>query len=238
VTKRAPNELPRWLGFLRPFGRIRSSALRSLAIGASGATLAGLTKVALGWWTLFPHAGPEVGGALYRWIESLAHLWWALLMVVQECWPGTFAGKPGIAASFARVALVTASFLVLQVPGQWLSWRLERRAFEDFTERSAALIDAIRAFEAREGEPPGSLDDLVPHDLQEVPTTGMRAYTDLDYVTGARAQEIAKSPWFLEVEVSGLPIFTDYLVYYPSGDYDPCWHGQPFTLREWAHARF
>ncbi len=60
-------------------------------------------------------------------------------------------------------------------------WIMRKPRFEEAARTGMVVIEAIERFQADHGQPPGSLDELVPDYLPEKPHTGMRDYPEYTY---------------------------------------------------------
>lgn len=81
-------------------------------------------------------------------------------------------------------------------------------------ERAKPLVAAIHSYERATGEPPVSLDALVPRYLAAVPSTGLNASPDFDYTFDRES----KRSWRLVVK---MPEFGfKHMRYDPSGKYE------------------
>jgi hypothetical protein len=92
--------------------------------------------------------------------------------------------------------------------------------FQQFASRSQGLVDAIHAYEATYGRAPSALADLVPTQLQQIPSTGMGAFPAFEYSDGRQPNDAAR--WRLMVPVGATVFDWEYLEYrpehaYPSG---------------------
>jgi hypothetical protein len=123
-----------------------------------------------------------------------------------------FVGLRGTSPEKPLGALVLIPILLLPVPLMlfvWpkVAWLTRRAAFEDMTHRAQPLIAAIEGFAADHGGPPPDLAALVPAYLDQLPTTGLRAYPEFGYWTSAEG-------WGFEIDCSrGLGNFDRF--YYP-----------------------
>jgi hypothetical protein len=119
---------------------------------------------------------------------------------------------------------------------QWFSWKLRMAAFNELTKRSEPLVQAIKTYETKYGNPPVSLENLVPEFFSNIPQTGMGAYPEYEYIVGDKAQKFAKTSWCLVVETPSGAGNWDIFMYFPSQDYPE--HGYGGYLEkvgDWAY---
>ena len=101
--------------------------------------------------------------------------------------------------------------------------------------RSQPLIEAIDRFEREHGEPPASLEALVPAYLSSVPGTGMAAYPAYRYRVGQRAERFGDNAWALEVFTPSGILNFDSFVYYPNQNYQNSCMGWVERVGDWAY---
>ncbi len=107
-----------------------------------------------------------------------------------------------------------------------------QEAFHALGERLTPLVEAIEAYHVDHHKYPGTLDDLVPLYLPELPTTGMGNYKDYRYIIGPPSPFYAGNPWVIEVP-AGYGMGFDMFYYYPLQNYP---RDQPFErLGRWAY---
>jgi hypothetical protein len=87
------------------------------------------------------------------------------------------------------------------------------------------LVRAIEGYQRAHGVPPRRLEDLVPHQLTAVPSTGMGGYPLWRYYTRAEAHLFEGNEWVLEVNTGGPGINFDVLLYFPNGAYPATGYG-------------
>lgn len=105
------------------------------------------------------------------------------------------------------------------VPGFMVGSSFRAWAFESFSQRSMAVVDAIERYQAATGSPPASLSGLVPDYLPAVPKTGMAAYPAYEYEAMSGPCSI-ENKWHLWVEVREF-IDMNRMLYCPQQDYGP-----------------
>lgn len=110
------------------------------------------------------------------------------------------------------LAIVTAGVMV---PSAYLGMvvhsYLQRIAFGALSERSAALVEAIKLYERDAGAAPDVLADLVPRYLAKIPRTGMSAFPEYHYTAMPCS---AGSAWSI-----GIFVGFDMFFYCPEQDY-------------------
>jgi hypothetical protein len=144
----------------------------------------------------------------------------------------------------AAVAIVLLAASVAEV--LWFSevnWWFRRRAVERAIIRARPVVEAIRQYEREHKGAPASLYVLVPKYLLEVPTTGMGAFPNFEYVLERWRRQTAPAgtpmpivdPWYLRVSMP-LAMSWDELLYYPSQRYPGRDKGVTVSrVGEWAY---
>jgi hypothetical protein len=136
-----------------------------------------------------------------------------LLGLLAATWRGTRA----LALPAISVGLIP---LLLLYPTLSVAAFARKSAFARLAERSMVLVLAIRTYEKRHGVPPPSLAALVPDELPQVPTTGIRAYTEYRYTrSDASALSLRRPRWELSIPCSTGGTNADEFVYWPDEDY-------------------
>ena len=77
---------------------------------------------------------------------------------------------------------------------------LRTEAMASLAKRSAPLVQALHAYEQKQGHPPKALQELVPGYLAAVLHTGLAAYTNYSLLTGDEATAYEGNPWVRGVE--------------------------------------
>jgi hypothetical protein len=121
----------------------------------------------------------------------------------------------------AVVAVIGVLFYLLSIPiSMRLGYKLKMNELREQTGRSQPLIEAIQAYEERNGAPPPSLEALVPEFLADIPGTGMGLSPEYGYIVGGKAVKLYhNNPWVLQVIVPGFGIDSEVLLYYPNQNY-------------------
>jgi hypothetical protein len=126
-------------------------------------------------------------------------------------------------------------FCVVIIGAARIGGRLRIKAFGALAQRSMVLVDAIRAYERKYGRPPGDLHELIPEFLAAVPTTGMHAYPQYEYLVPADGER-SGNPWVLSVSTPSGFLNFDRFVYYPLQNYPQDVDGNPLErVSEWAY---
>lgn len=117
-----------------------------------------------------------------------------------------------------------------------LADKLRMAAFYKLAERSEPLVRAIKNYKLKYGEPPGSLENLVPEFFPKIPKTGMGAYPEYEYMVGNKAQDFAKNDWCLVVDTPSGGLNWDIFIYLPNQDYPKYGYGGCLEkVRDWAY---
>ena len=128
-------------------------------------------------------------------------------------------------------------FSVVVVASMRIGVHIRMNAFASLAERSAPLIAAIKAYEQKHGQPPASLDVLVPEYLPAIPNTGMGAYPEYRYMVVADGDQQDGNPWVIIVHTPTGIIDFDEFFYYPLQNYpSQRWGGNGVErVRDWAY---
>lgn len=143
-----------------------------------------------------------------------------------------FQREPRVAVALCGSGLL---FGVTFVSSARVASTIRCEAFAALAERSAPLVTAIKTFESAKGRPPTSLDELVPAFLPHVPTTGLGAYPEYQYIVG-EAERYDGNPWVLTVSTPSAVLDFDEYFYYPLQNY-PARHpaGALERIGDWAY---
>ena len=122
-------------------------------------------------------------------------------------------------AHAGRSALVGGIILVLAVPATYAAGRLRIAGFELAAKRAAPVVEAVRRYQAEHGRAPGSISDLQPKYLEQIPS-GIPPLKILD----ARAADsyCEGNAWILKALVSGGLLNWDEFLYFEAQNYDSC----------------
>lgn len=124
-----------------------------------------------------------------------------------------------------RVLGILAVIVVGGFLGVSIGRQLRMRAFESLAARSHTHVKAIQRYEHEQGAPPSSLEDLTPHWLDAVPTTGMGGYPDYEYFIRKDSARFEGNPWVLRVEAFGPGMKWDTFLYFPNQNYPKFGYG-------------
>jgi hypothetical protein len=139
--------------------------------------------------------------------------------------------REALLALVCSLACLT-SFTVGSVAGA----HIRRAAFVALAERSRPLVDAVTKYEREHGQPPESLDSLVPRYLPQVPSTGMGAYPKFEYVSGDQAKRFQTNPWAIYVFTPSGGINFDQFLYLPRQNYPEKGYGGSLErIGDWAY---
>jgi hypothetical protein len=92
------------------------------------------------------------------------------------------ARMPGLPALLA-LAMVASGivYLVLPAGDSAKAWEQRRILFQEAAMRAEPLIGAITTYTSTSGNPPDSLEDIVPQYMEQQPDTGLSACSDFEY---------------------------------------------------------
>ena len=96
---------------------------------------------------------------------------------------------------------------------------IRNTAFHELAQRSQSLVEAIQSYEQTHGNPPDSLQQLVPEFLSEIPKTGMGGSPDYHYLSGKDATRLGGNPWAIFVKTPRGPLDCDSFIYLPLQNY-------------------
>jgi hypothetical protein len=140
-------------------------------------------------------------------------------------------------------ALRMAGLCLLGLPYGLTAGMLRQCAWNQAHDRlavqAAPLIEAIEAYEADHGHPPREwLTGLIPAYLDELPSTGMRAFSRWDYHTFAPATDWARPmpKWELSVDCPAYLVGMEHFFYWPTRNYERSVFARDVRVRSgWAH---
>lgn len=135
-----------------------------------------------------------------------------------------------------RSLIAAAVFAVATVVGLRFGGPIRMAAFHSLAERSAPLVQAIRAYESRHGTPPPDLAALVPAFLPSIPSTGIAVHPRYEYHVGKKATRYDGNPWVLEVFTPSGGINFDTFMYFPLQNYPKTGYGGWLErISDWAY---
>lgn len=133
-----------------------------------------------------------------------------------------------------QVLISSLIFAVVFIVSVNIGGRVRMNGFHALAQRSIPLVEAIKAYEQKHGNPPPTLNDIVPDFLPSIPETGMGSYPQYRYYVGKK-DRYHGNPWILEVFTPSALINFDVFVYAPKQNYDS-WCGDPFErVGDWAY---
>lgn len=117
-----------------------------------------------------------------------------------------------------RNASLSAVFLCCLPLGVVLGESVRHANLTRVAERSQPLAAAITAYEAKHGQPPQSLDELVPEYIDAIPSTGVGTFPNYHYHTD-REGKFNGNNWMLMAGQPGIVMGFDDFHYYPRQNY-------------------
>jgi hypothetical protein len=153
---------------------------------------------------------------------------------------------PGLALTFCflrsrpgaiELVLFAVLYFACCLTGIRLSHQTRMIGMRDFTIRAKPLVAAIHQYERDHHTPPESLRDLVPEYLPAIPTTGMGAYPEFQYLTGANCRHwYLDNPWMLSVSTSIGFMNWDRILFFPRQNYpERGFSGTLERVDDWAY---
>ncbi|MBL7645468.1 MAG: hypothetical protein JNK74_04680 [Candidatus Hydrogenedentes bacterium] len=135
-----------------------------------------------------------------------------------------------------RLLLGSAIYFATLFGSGWAGATIRMASFSSLAERSMPLVEAVKAFEAKEGRLPERLEELVPAYISAIPGTGLAAFPRIEYSTGKEAAYWLGNPWVLDVRANrGLGSF-DRFLYFPLQNYPEEFEGNGFErLGAWGY---
>jgi hypothetical protein len=186
-----------------------------------------------------------------RWLVLLAVPLFAGAVVMRELLIGfLFVAFPALLPAFVpalvrrtrwrRVVFsLTVSVVGATIGALFLYVPLQEHGVRVAVERGNRIVEAIDRYRTVEGRLPGSLDDLLPRELDSIPETGMIGFPSFRYLVGTTDGAVGgKEPLYatyeLRVNLFKLVKF-DSLVYWPEGNYpDVMYGGGVRRVGDWA----
>jgi hypothetical protein len=169
-----------------------------------------------------PWSTGVLGLGLYLWLVIATLVAMLLWMVTFLC---LFVALVGLffrrTRRLAVVAVIGVLFYLLSIPASMdLGYKLKMNELRGRIDRSQPLIEAIQAYEERNGTPPPSLEALVPEFLAGIPDTGIGLSPEYEYIVGGKAMSLYhNNRWVLQVVVPGFGVDSEVLLYYPKQNY-------------------
>jgi hypothetical protein len=134
--------------------------------------------------------------------------------------------------AFATVVVAGIIFLLF-IPAVGVATSLRSYGFSRATQRAAPLIAAIEKYVEKEGRAPATLQALIPHYLQALPT----GLPDLEIITGDDARKgYYGNEWVLHAVVPSGIINWDRFLYFPNQLYpEDGYGGWLERIERWAY---
>jgi hypothetical protein len=171
----------------------------------------------LAWWLAYSSNGVVslLGNCLAYFELVCVFILLAAIVAVPLCLGGLFFRRHRFPAHLWLVYCVvfTGSFL----GGIYLRSEVCNARLHQVIERGQPLIDAIQAYDAKNGQPPPSLNELVPEYIGEIPGTGIGMWPEFHYSTGA-PNAFDGNAWVLSVTPPCVGGF-DQFFYFPRQNY-------------------
>jgi hypothetical protein len=180
-------------------------------------------------------AAAPYGSTVFLWLELPLFLAFSLAlggMVVSLVLLINRRFRP-VAIRTLIAAVILSAAVLMGI--QW-GWHIRMTAFHRLAERSAPLIQAIRAYESQHGSPPRDLAALVPGFLPSIPGTGMAAYPEYGYFVSQDLSEKEGNPWVIIINTPRGGINFDEFMYFPLQNYPTKGYGGSLQrIRDWAY---
>ena len=172
------------------------------------------------------------GGEWLSWCLFVASMISMLLFLVAVPVALVFSLSTKWRRTALSVLICCVLFVITGRAGGSVAHRIRMNALRAAAERSAPLIEAIKAYTADHLQPPDELGVLVPRYIEQIPETGMAASPRYGYLV-ARPGRSGDSPWRLYVPVPGAMRGFDEFFYLPDQDYGRL--GTHTPLGDWAY---
>jgi hypothetical protein len=132
--------------------------------------------------------------------------------------------------------LCAAAYCVAFLLANNIGYHIRMNGFKCLAERSKPLVRSIHGYEKKYGHPPETLQALVPEFISSIPSTGMAAYPEFEYVTGNLALDYNGNPWVLYIFTPSGGINFDQFMYFPLQNYPKTGYGGWLEMvGEWAY---
>jgi len=141
--------------------------------------------------------------------------------------------QSGAQISLAVCSVSIACLFGGSLIGSYIGRRIEWKALEQLAERSRPLLAAIEAYEKKFGQPPDSLEKLMPDFLPAIPSTGIGTTPEYQYSRALTDGFYGSNKWVLEVRQFGFNTF----IYLPRQNYSSAFsHGHVVRrIGDWAY---
>jgi hypothetical protein len=171
----------------------------------------------LAWWLTFsPYKAVSWAGLLIAQLELLAVLGFLVAIVYLVFVPALLCFGRHRRRALHNVALAVV-FIGCFVGGLVWGRFVRQGELERLPSRAQPLVDAITAYETKNGRPPDSLDELVPDYLSSIPDTGVGYDPRFSYFK-LSPDSYRGNAWGLRGPCPSAMSF-DYFSYYPRQNY-------------------
>ncbi|MGA2181121.1 MAG: hypothetical protein ABSH15_16260 [Verrucomicrobiota bacterium] len=184
-------------------------------------TIVGVLHVFACWFSVAPHGSDylynKISGMLviYLFLVVLYNVVRITFAVVGRLFGVGKVGWPQLAGGAIFCGIVFVITLIAFGVGE----TMRDAGFKAITVRGRPLVAAIKQFQAKNGAPPGGLDELVPDFIPAIPDTGVGAYPKYEYLRQPDPVKYGGNPWVLFVNVSTDDQMQDLLIFYPNQNY-------------------
>ncbi len=142
----------------------------------------------------------------------------------------------GKLAERISTALACLCFLGLTSLAMRLAGALRHQAFVRAARIGDSLVQALRQYRHDHGEYPDSLEQLIPHDLQEIPYTGMIAYPHFLYGKDRNDIQIHVGSYELRIQCQSTGLNFDRFIHWPAEVYPDRIQDKPVErILTWAY---
>ncbi len=127
-------------------------------------------------------------------------------------------------------------YFMVTIPMLPLEDHIRMKAFHNFAERPMLLIPAIKQYVFDKGTPPKTLASLIPAYLAEIPSTGIGAYPNYQYITGDKAKKWNNNSWVIYINTPIGMLNWDIFLYLPNQNYPEKGYGGVLErIGQWAY---
>jgi hypothetical protein len=192
------------------------------------------------WWSALPYGSHDPLWNVLLVLPAMLLVMIAFpILIVMDCFKD--AEKRNWKHIFFH-SLVYASILLLMIycgPLK-IGWKLRMNGMQQYAARMRPIVEAIKAFDEREGHPPDNLEQLVPHYLEKLPVTGLNSNREARYENLLKAPETSRKyhgqeRWLIKTR-AGWGLGFDYLFYYPDQNYpENNSAGRVERVADWAY---
>ncbi len=137
--------------------------------------LAGVATVLADWWSVAPDGSDMPKIAIQRVLIlslltmiGLTSLWFLVFRKFQQL--------------TTKITIFSFGFLFAFLGASSFGNGIRFKAFQNAVERGNPIVDAVESYIRDTGEPPSSLEELIPTYIEGIPKTGIAAYPDYHYL--------------------------------------------------------